>query len=84
MASADRTRKSPRERDSRMIYLVATFVGIVASLISLLLFVKAVAVRYRRQTGSQGEIGIRILSPVPLAIVIVALQMDFMWYLEST
>ena len=60
-----------------MVYLVAAFVGIVASVISLLLFAKVVADRYRRQGFSQGEIGIRILSPVPLAIVIVAFAAGF-------
>jgi hypothetical protein len=60
-----------------MIYLVATFVGSVASVISLFLFAKAVAARYRRQMGSQGEIGIRIFSPVPLAIAFVAFAAGF-------
>jgi hypothetical protein len=38
---------------------------------------KAVVLRYRRKMGSQGEIGIRILSPVPLAIVTLAFAAGF-------
>ena len=61
-----------------MVYLIAAIVGLLASVISIILFVKAMAARYRRQHGfSQGEIGISIVSPVPLAIVIAAFAAGF-------
>jgi hypothetical protein len=60
-----------------MVYLIAAIVGLLASVVSLLLFAKAVAARYRRQGFSQGEVGIRITSPVPLAIVIAAFASGF-------
>jgi hypothetical protein len=60
-----------------MVYLVAAIVGLLASLISIILFVKAVTARVRRQGFSQGAIGVRIVSPVPLAIVITAFAAGF-------
>jgi multisubunit Na+/H+ antiporter MnhC subunit len=60
-----------------MVYLIAAIAGLLASVISIFLFVTAMAARYRRQGFSQGEVGINIVSPVPLAIVITAFAAGF-------
>ena len=61
-----------------MVYLIAAIVGLLASVISLLLYVKAVAASCRRRLGhTEGEIGINILSPMPLVIVIAAFVAGF-------
>ena len=61
-----------------MVYLIAAIVGLFASVISLLLYVKAVTATYRRRLGlTEGEIGISILSPMPLSIVIAAFIAGF-------
>ena len=60
-----------------MVYLIAAMVGLLASVLSISLYVTAVAARYRRQGFSQGVIGVRIVSPVPLAIVITAFAAGF-------
>jgi len=61
-----------------MVYLIAAIVGLLASVISLLLYVKAVAASYRRRLGlAEGEIGISIFSPVLLVVVIAAFAAGF-------
>jgi hypothetical protein len=57
--------------------LIAAIVGLIASVISLLLCAKAVAAGYRRQGFSEGEVGISIGAPLPLAIVIGAFAAGF-------
>ena len=54
-----------------MIYLIAAIVGLLASVISLLLYGKIVSSSYRRRTGFTGEIGISVFSP-PLLLVVIA------------
>lgn len=61
-----------------MVCLIAAIVGLLAGVVSLLVYVKTVASSYRRRLGlTEGEIGINIISPVPLAIVIAAFAAGF-------
>jgi len=60
-----------------MVYVFAGIVGLLASVISLLLYATAVAAKFRRQGHSAGEVGISIVAPLPLAIVIAAFAAGF-------
>jgi hypothetical protein len=60
---------------SGMIYLIATFMGLVASAFSLMLLAKLMANKYRG-IGAV-EVGINILSPLPMALAVAAFALGF-------
>ena len=61
-----------------MVYLIAAVVGLLASVVSLLLYVKVAADGYRRRSGlTEGEIGISIFSPPLLLIILAAFLAGF-------
>jgi hypothetical protein len=61
-----------------VLYLIATIVGLLASVISSLVYVKTVAARYRRRLNlTEGEIGVSIVGPVSLVVVIASFVAGF-------
>lgn len=60
-----------------MVYLLAAFVGVVVAVVSLILFVTAASAKFRRQEHPPAVVGIRITSPLPLAIAISAFSAGF-------
>ena len=61
-----------------MVYLIAAIVGLLASVISLLIYVKTVAASYRRRLNlTDGEIGVSIVRPLPLVVVIASFVAGF-------
>jgi len=58
-----------------MIYFIATFVGLFATVVALLFLARRAANRYR-STGAV-EVGINVLSPLPIAVAIAAFALGF-------